>query len=403
MKNREYLKKYLLESLIVIVVFIGLFLITNLIEYNKYKQNFNYKISAIISEIQDKYPSISKDSLVDILNSSEKSDNVLKEYGYDILKDSYILQNDKENCIFMLFELSIISASFILLMILFIKYSLKNDQEIAKIIDLIEQINHKNYELKIDEISEDKLSILKEEIYKTTIMLKENAENSLKDKINLKNYLQDISHQLKTPLTSINILLDNLSDEPDMDLKVRKNFLKQIKREIGKITFLVQTILKLSSFETNTIKFIRKAIPVIDLINEVTNNVSNLCDLRNIQIEIVNNIDTKINCDFKWQVEALTNILKNAIDYSLDGSKVLIICEDCNIYTAIKIKDFGKGLAEEDILNIFKRFYKGKNATSDSIGIGLSLAKAIIEEDNGQISAQSTKDLGTTFTIKYYK
>ena len=145
---------------------------------------------------------------------------------------------------------------------IFVKYNIKNDNEIDKIIKCIEDINHKNYELKLDDISEDKLSILKQEIYKTTIMLKENAENSIKDKLDLKNSLQDISHQLKTPLTSINIMLDNIIDDPDMDISVRQNFIRNIKREITNISFLVQSILKLSKFESNTISFVRNKTKV---------------------------------------------------------------------------------------------------------------------------------------------
>ncbi|MBQ8681284.1 MAG: HAMP domain-containing histidine kinase, partial [Bacilli bacterium] len=131
-------------------------------------------------------------------------------------------------------------------------------------------------------------------------------------------------------------------------------------------------------------------------------NVSNLCDLKNINIEVNNKSKNKINCDFRWQVEALTNILKNAVEYSNVDSKVIIECEENNLYSQIKIKDFGKGMDEEDVLNIFKRFYKGKDAGKESVGIGLSLSKAIIEKDNGRVSVESVKGKGTTFTIKYF-
>ena len=233
-------------------------------------------------------------------------------------------------------------------------------------------------------------------------MLKENADNSLKDKINLKNSLQDISHQLKTPLTSINIMLDNVIDNPDMDIDTRQDFVKQIKREINNITFLVQSILKLSKFEANTITFNREEVSVKKIINETVKNVSNLSDLKNVKIEINDKCKNKLKCDYKWQVEALTNILKNAIEYSYEGNKVIVDCEDNNIYTQIKIKDFGKGMDDEDTLNIFKRFYKGKEANKDSVGIGLSLSKKIIEKDKGVVIVESMKNQGTTFIIKYF-
>ena len=402
MKNKEYLKYYLLQSLIVITIFSLLLVIVNTIEYNQYKRNFNYKINAILEKVEEKYPNLDQNDLVEILNSKETEDNVLKDYGYDMDKDSYVSKNDNYNLIFGITKFGILLVAFISLIYLFIKHNLKNDKEIDKIIKCIEKINHKNYELDLDELSEDKLSILKQEIYKTTIMLKENAENSLKDKINLKNSLQDISHQLKTPLTSINILLDNIIDDPKMDDETRQRFIKNIKREITNITFLVQSILKLSRFEANTITFIRGDVSVKKIVNETIKNVSNLCDLKNINIKVNNKCQNKINCDYKWQVEALTNILKNAVEYSYNDNKILIECDDNNVYTQIKIKDFGKGMDKEDAENIFKRFYKGKDAGKDSIGIGLSLSKAIIEKDNGRVSVESIKDNVTTFIIKYF-
>lgn len=405
MKNREYLKKYLIQILIVVIVFLISLIFISKLEYNEYKRNFNYKINGIFLLLQEKYPDITKDDLIKILNSDNSKTNILKEYGYDIEIDSLLIQNDKLNVRYNIYKVVIIGLCLVTLIYLFVTSHLESDKEIDKIIRLLEKINHKNYELNIDELSEDKLSILREEIYKTTIMLKENADNSLKDKINIKNSLQDISHQLKTPLTSINIMLDNISDDPNMKVEVREEFIRHIKREMASITFLVQVILKLSRFESNTITFYPKEVSVQKIIDTVISNVSNLSDLKNICIVVDNRCKNKIKCDFKWQVEALTNILKNAIEYSHDDNKVILECNDNNLYTEFRIKDFGKGMSAEDTINIFKRFYKGENTdiNKDSIGIGLSLSKAIIEKDNGQIVVESKKEKGTTFIIKYFK
>lgn len=403
MKNREYLKKYLMQILIVVIVFLISFIFISKLEYNEYKKNFNYKINDIFLFLEEKYPDITKEDLIEILNSDNSKTNILEEYGYDVEIDSLLIQNDKLNVRYNIYKLVIIGLCLVALIYLFVTSHLESDKEIDKIIRLLEKINHKNYELNIDELSEDKLSILREEIYKTTIMLKENADNSLKDKINIKNSLQDISHQLKTPLTSINIMLDNISDDPNMKTEVREEFIRHIKREMASITFLVQAILKLSKFESNTITFYPKEVSAQKIIDAIISNVSNLSDLKNICIVVDNRCKNKIKCDFKWQVEALTNILKNAIEYSYNDNKVIFECDDNNLYTEFRIKDFGKGMSEEDTINIFKRFYKGKNAGKDSIGIGLSLSKAIIEKDNGQIVVESKKEKGTTFIIKYFK
>ena len=263
--------------------------------------------------------------------------------------------------------------------------------------------NQKNYEIDINDVSEDKLSILKHEIYKTTVMLKENTEKANQDKINLKNSLQDISHQLKTPLTSSIIMLDNIIDDLENDIEIKPEFIKKVKKDISKISFLIQSILKLSMFESNTITFIRKEIPVKKIINSSIENIENLCDLKNIKIVVKDRSKNKIYCDYRWQVEALTNILKNAVEYSFNDSIIIVEVDKNNTYTMIKIKDFGKGMSEDETINIFKRFYKGKNSSSDSNGIGLSLAKAIIEKDNGRVIVNSLKGEGTTFSIKYFK
>lgn len=402
MSNNVYLRKYLLKSLCVIMFFIILLCLVNKVEYNKYKYNTNQKINGIVAKIQEKYPEIEKEEIIEILNSNNK-DNLFNEYGYDINKDSYINQNNEVYIKFNILKIFILLLSFMILIYLFVRYYFKRDNEIEKIIKCLEKINQKNYEIDINDVSEDKLSILKHEIYKTTVMLKENTEKANQDKINLKNSLEDISHQLKTPLTSSIIMLDNIIDDLENDIEIKPEFIKKVKKDISKISFLIQSILKLSMFESNTITFIRKEIPVKKIINSSIENIENLCDLKNIKIVVKDRSKKKIYCDYRWQVEALTNILKNAVDYSFNDSIIIVEVDKNNTYTQIKIKDFGKGMSEDETINIFKRFYKGKNSSSDSNGIGLSLAKAIIEKDNGRVIVNSLKGEGTTFSIKYFK
>lgn len=402
MSNNVYLRKYLLKSLCVIMFFIILLCLVNKVEYNKYKYNTNQKINGIVAKIQEKYPEIEKEEIIEILNSNNK-DNLFNEYGYDINKDSYINQNNEVYIKFNILKIFILLLSFMILIYLFVRYYFKRDNEIEKIIKCLEKINQKNYEIDINDVSEDKLSILKHEIYKTTVMLKENTEKANQDKINLKNSLEDISHQLKTPLTSSIIMLDNIIDDLENDIEIKPEFIKKVKKDISKISFLIQSILKLSMFESNTITFIRKEIPVKKIINSSIENIENLCDLKNIKIVVKDRSKNKIYCDYRWQVEALTNILKNAVDYSFNDSIIIVEVDKNNTYTQIKIKDFGKGMSEDETINIFKRFYKGKNSSSDSNGIGLSLAKAIIEKDNGRVIVNSLKGEGTTFSIKYFK
>ena len=403
MKNKIKLKQYFITTFIVSICSSFLFLALNIYEYNTYTKNFNNKIGAIINVIKDKYTEITDKEIIKILNSDEfEPDDFFIKYGIDIDNESILLNNNQSYHIFLALNMSFLLVTIITLLILYVRYNHKKEKDIKNIIKCIEQINKKNYNLQIETISEDELSILKNEIYKTTIMLKESAENSNKDKMNLKKSLEDISHQLKTPLTSILVMLDNIIEDADMDESIRNDFIRDIKRNVININFLVQALLKLSKFDANTVRFIKQENDLQNIVKESIKNVSTLCDLRNINIEMNIKENSKIICDSKWQIEAITNILKNAIDHSKDDSKVIINIDNNNVYSMIEIIDTGDGISKKDISHIFERFYKGENATSDSIGIGLALAKNIVEEDNGNISVKSTKT-GTTFTIKYFK
>ena len=299
-------------------------------------------------------------------------------------------------------EISIIFIGSIILLLIFIIYEINQDKEIDEITKYLEAINNKNYTLKIDENSEDELSILKNELYKVTVMLRENASNSLKDKVNLKIALEDISHQLKTPLTSILIILDNLIDNPEMDYQTRVEFLHDFKREAVRIQSLIQSILKLSKFDSNTVQFIKQDIYLKQIVDEAIKNTESLADLKNIKINVEGNKKIKLNCDLLWQTEAVTNILKNCIEHSNENTQIDIKYNNNSVYSYITITDYGEGISKEDIPHIFERFYRGKNSANESIGIGLSLSKTIIESNNGIIAVESNNNK-TTFTIKYFK
>ena len=376
---------------------------SHIYEYKTYTKNFNNKISAIVTLVKDKYPEITDKEIIGIINSNKQSDDSLfLKYGIDIDNKAVLLENDKSYHTFLIINMSFLIIIIASLFILYFRYNYKRKNDIKDIIKYIEQINRRNYELEIDTISEDELSILKNEIYKTAVMLKEVALNSNKDKLNLKKSLEDISHQLKTPLTSILVLLDNLIDEPDMDSSIRNDFIIDIKRNVININFLVQALLKLSKFDANTVHFIKKENDLEMIVGEAIKNVSTLCDLRNINIKLNTLENAKVECDAKWQIEAITNIIKNAIEHSKDNLSIIINIDNNRVYSKIEVIDFGEGISKRDIKHIFERFYKGENATSNSIGIGLALAKTIIEEDKGSIAVESNES-NTKFTIKYFK
>ncbi len=402
MGNKVLLKKYGIIFGLLVVVFSLLLVFTNLKEYNFNKKTINYKIVSIVEKLKQKYPNISDEEILEVLNSNNFNRDYLRKYGYSLDEDTYVKMMKENHEKFLLREILIFTGFVLSLLLVVLIFYFKRNREIKNIIQIIEKINRKNYELKFDDYDEDELSILKSEIYKTTIMLKEVAENSLNDKINLKKSLSDISHQLKTPLTSIIIMLDNILDDDEMDSMVRISFIKDIKKEVVKINFLVQSILKMAKFDSNTISYVEESVKLIDIANEAVKNTSVLCDLKNIEVKIYNEGDPVIKCDKAWQTEALTNLIKNAVEHSCEGGLININIKKNNVYSEIIIEDFGSGIDLQDLEHIFERFYKTRTSNKDSIGIGLELSKKIIEAAQGRISVESKLGKGTKFTIKYF-
>ena len=404
MKNKIELKKTIIYILCAIflatIIFSGFYHY----QYRQYTNNFNNKIAEIVTKLAQEYPELTQSEIFEIINNDEISNkDIFNTYGIDLDKESVVIENDNNYTIFLIGNIVFIISISIIIIFLFIKYNNSKDKKLNEITKYIEEINNKNYKLDIDDNTEDELSILKNEIYKTTIMLKEVADNSKEDKIKLKDSLSDISHQLKTPLTSITILIDNIIENKDMDEATRTEFAKDIKREITNINFLVQSLLKLSKLDADSVKFMNEDVNISEIINNSIKNVSVLSDLKNIDIEVNGDKNAKIYCDLKWQVEAITNILKNCVEHSKSNGKVQISYEENQVYSIIKIRDYGVGIYKDDLPHIFERFYKGKNSSNESIGIGLALSKTIIESNNGYIGVESELEKGTEFIIKYFK
>lgn len=397
MKNKT-IKKYILSLIILLIFNVSLIFILNRYEYKMYTKNYNDKINSIISNIKNKYPNIEESDIIEIINNEKDSEDILSKYGIDS-----ITKNDKVNNKIRIISLIIIITFDSLIILIFYLYDKNKSKKIKEITKMISKINNRQFDIDINDFNEGELSILKNEISKTTTMLRQVADNSVKDKLNLKDSLGDISHQLKTPLTSITIMIDNILDSPDMDEKTRKKFLINIKREILNINFLVMSLLKLSKFDANVVKFNKENVYLKDIIIESIKNVSMIKELKNITIKVSGDDNIKLLCDFKWQVESITNILKNSIEHTSEYGTVEVNYSENKLYTRILIKDNGKGINSDDLPHIFDRFYKGENGSADSFGIGLSLSKTIIEKEGGSITVKSTPNIGTIFTIKYLK
>ena len=404
MINKESFKKVVITGLILILISSLTIFIVLTIQYKNYEKIVNLTISNLIDEIMEKYPETDEQELIRIINSEnqEQKDEVLSKYGYTN-NISYIKELENSMNTSIRINIAIIVLLGVIAIIIALIYTNKRDKSLRSINKYLDKVNNGNYELKIEDNGEDEISRLRNELYKTTILLRESAENSEKEKTNLSNSLADISHQLKTPLTSIRIMLDNIEENPNMDEKTRNEFIEEISRQIDWISSLVISLLKLAKFDAGAIIMQDTQINVKKLIDNVINNLAIMIDIKNIKIEEKIDEDVILRADYNWQLEALTNIIKNCIEHSKEDSKIKIEVENNSIFVKIKITDEGEGIAKEDLSHIFERFYKSKQVSENSIGIGLSLAKTIIEKENGYIKVDSELGKGTTFEIKYLK
>lgn len=400
------MKKLIIQifTITTLIVVLNYIVITN--QNKKQQEKVNDVIVNIVGTIKQEYPDLEDEKIIKILNDEEnnaiKGIGTLQRYGINT-EEVYAIDGlkDEKKEILLTSSISIISLT-IIVTILIINYKNKKSKKIENIINYIEEINKKNYNLKIEENTEDELSNLTNELYKITIMLKEQAELSKKDKNVLQRSLEDISHQIKTPLTSISIMLDNIKENPQMDLHTRQEFIYEISRQIEWINWLVISLLKLSKLNSNTVDFKHEEINAENLINNVIKNLAIPLDIKQQSVIVTGNNETFIG-DYNWELEALTNIVKNCIEHTPENKKIYINCEKNNFNTKIVIRDEGNGIDREDIKHIFERFYKGKNSSENSVGIGLALSKSIIEKDNGYILCTSEVGKGTTFEIKYIR
>lgn len=404
MKNKN-IKLIIIPLTIVTIIICIVISMQTYSQYKKISVITNEKISEIIEYIIKENPAIDTKNIIQILNSNEYKDGEkeLKKYGINIEEVNSIIAVQKQMKTNIILNIILIVLFSVLYMAIIFIYLKRRDKKINQITQYINEIKNRKYDLNINENSEDELSNLKNELYKITIMLKEESEISRQDKEKVKMSVEDISHQLKTPLTSIMIMLDNLKDNPNMDEDTKQKFIFEISKQVDWINWLVISILKLSRLEADVVKFSNNKINVKKFIDEIIGNLEIPIEIKNQKISIEGDEDASFIGDYKWQQEAITNIIKNAIEHNKENGKITIKYEENVLFTKITIIDEGQGIAKEDLKHIFERFYKAQNSSDNSVGIGLSLAKNIIEKNNGMINCKSEIGNGTEFIVKYMK
>ena len=389
-KNKEIKKLILVEMIFLIITIIFSIFIANIIN-NNYKQEIINNNSYIVGSLIEKHPELEDDIIASIIlkENYELGNSILEKYQLNNV--DYINYNNN--------YLILILAIAIYLGLLFINFIFIYNmyQKIKKIDQYMNNILNDDYSLNIKEYCEGDISNLKNDVYKMTVKLKEQSELLTKDKKYLEETLEDISHQIKTPLTSMYMINDILTNEKNE--RIRKEFLIKNKNQIERIEWLVISLLKLSKLDSGTVKLKKEKIKVKDLINKAIEPIKVSLDLKSINLDLNLSNDTVL-VDINWTKEALLNIIKNACEHTKD--KITITSKNNPLYLEIRITDNGKGIAKKDLKHIFERFYKGSD-NKDSIGIGLNMSKKIINLQQGIIEVETKENIGSTFIIKLYK
>ena len=418
-KNKQAVKSLLLTGVVLVV---GVVVYMSWIGWytNKYKNMENTYIRCIIENVISQYPDFDMEEVAIILNksygelesstTSEEFDSILRKNGITdntfYIKDMSDIRN--VNIIVITLIIGVMSVLFI---ICFYIYLRRRKNAIVQLQDYMDKISRGNYELEINDNSEDELSSLKNSLYKIMVYMKEQADSARIKKVMLAQSVSDISHQLKTPLTSTQILLDNLNDNPDMEYATRKKFIYEALNQVNGMSWMIVTMLKLSRIDAGVVEFNNETISINKIIEEAVSNLEVIAEIKNVNIEKyidnynenkLNKSDIYINGDYNWNREALQNIIKNAIEHSRHKGTVKINIIDNDVYTAVYITNRGDKLSDQRQKQIFERYYSEAKYEDNSMGIGLPLAKAVIEKQGGYISVESD-DEETVFIVKYIK
>lgn len=288
----------------------------------------------------------------------------------------------------------------IILIMIFAAVTKRRYKNLNELNDYLSLVCKGIYDMNIDDNTEGELSILKNNLYKVITLLQSQNEYLKNDKLYLADSIADISHQLKTPLTSMMMMCELLENEENPDK--RQEFVAVINNQLSKMKWLITNILKISKLDADATEFKREEVSISKVLDDSLKPFVLTAELKNIAIQNGAN-DFVFNGDESWTVEAVSNIVKNCLEHTNDGGKIIISSGSTNLYNKLTISDNGCGIAKEDLPHIFERFYHGRNSSKDSVGIGLALAKTVFEKENASVSVESEQGRGSVFEIRFYK
>jgi len=379
-KNKNYI--YVGFALIILV---NILVLNQFIQYSTSKQSYE-----IVSKIINNNPNNAA-SILESLSSSTSSSKYLDDNGYGI---DYF-NSSSTNLITLIFTMVVI---LLFLTFIFINKRI-NKQRITEMTNYLYKVNTKE-EYNVLQHNDDEFSMLEDEIYKTVTKLITTKEAAIRSKESLSENIANISHQIKTPLTSIG-LLNELSSEMSVD-ENQKRYFNSIDTKVDHINYLVSLLLKLSKVDANVIEYKQEEINLEHLLNTTLDYLDTLIISKNISFEVKAD-ETRIIGDSYWCCEALLNIVKNFIEHASEKDVIKVEISQNGLFRYIKISNQNVLITEEALKNMFDRYYQADTEKRDNYGIGLALSEAIIKKHNGRIIANNIDGVGSCFMIKFYE
>jgi signal transduction histidine kinase len=277
----------------------------------------------------------------------------------------------------------------------------KDKLEAKRIQDLTASLEQMNIEkfLRPTSFKEDKFSKLEDEIYKTMTYLLQTKEAAVHAKSHFAKNLENIAHQLKTPITALSLTIQSV--KCDIQVKQENTWWSQMEQQLQRMIQLEDALLLISRLDAGTLIFQPAAVDVYTLLTLAKDNLWEFLHVSRTSIEIPELGEMAITVDLDWTMEAIMNIMKNCVEHHPGGVIRCMYAQNL-LYTEISISDEGDGFSKEDIPHVFERFYRGRNACGSGLGIGLALSKEIIEQQNGTLQAMNKPEGGACFEIRLY-
>ena len=360
-------KKYLLGALLVIVIMTVICGVVCSVSLAKIREESFRSQIGLVAAVREKYPDLSDKEIINSISSptdTAETERMLRSYS--ITKSDWLALLNEENTAELIISgavLCLLTGGIVFVILLF--YDRRQKKLTAELTDYLSRLNSQ-------------------------------------DKINLKNSISDISHQIKTPLTSISVMLDRISNDRDMSNDIKRKLLTDVKHSSNYIISLVQSLLTLSRLDADAITMKQEEVSVGELLGMCRERTEILAELGEVTVKVQDCGNISLKCDKKWMSEAITNILKNCIEHTPSGGYVTMSASQNKLFTEITVRDTGNGIPKNELPHIFERFYNGSCSDENSVGIGLSLAKTIIEKNNGYISVKSNVNEGSCFSLKIF-